>query len=83
MKAGGPAGTNQFLVLVSERERDFAASGIQYDGVFGQFSLPVLAALEAGRASGATSPLLGKALCEATVACPDVLGVAGFRIVEE
>ncbi|MDP2370860.1 serine/threonine protein kinase [Rhodoferax sp.] len=83
MKAGGPAGANQFLVVVSERERDFAASGIQYDGVFGQFSLPVLAALEAGRVSGTPSPLLGKALCEAGAACPDVYGVVGFRIVEE
>lgn len=83
MKAGGPAGTNHFLVMVSERERDFAASGIQVDGVFGQFSLPVLAALEAGRASGAPSPLLGKNLCEANAACPDVFGVAGFKIVEE
>ncbi len=83
MKSGGPAGTNQFLVMVSERERDFAASGIQYDSVFGQFSLPVLAALEAGRASGAASPLLGKNLCEANAACPDVFGVAGFKIVEE
>ena len=83
MKSGGPAGTNQFLVMVSERERDFAASGIQYDSVFGQFSLPVLAALEAGRASGAPSPLLGKTLCEANAACPDVFGVAGFKIVEE
>jgi serine/threonine protein kinase len=83
MKAGGPAGTDQFLVLVSERERDFAASGIQYDGVFGQFSLPVLAALDAARAGGGPSPLLGKAVCEPNVACGDVHGVAGFRIVEE
>ncbi len=83
MKAGGPAGINQFLVMVSERERDFAASGIQYDGVFGQFSLPVLAALEAGRTTGTPSPLLGKSVCEANAACPDVFGVAGFRIVEE
>ena len=83
MKAGGPAGTNQFVVLVSERERDFAATGIQYDGVFGQFSLPVLAALEAGRASTAPPPLLGKNVCEPNATCPDVIGVAGFKIVEE
>jgi hypothetical protein len=83
MKAGGPAGTDQFLVLVSERERDFAASGIQYDGVFGQFSLPVLAALDAARAGGGPSPLLGKAVCEPNVTCADVHGVAGFKIVEE
>jgi hypothetical protein len=83
MKAGGPAGTNQFVVVVSERERDFAATGIQYDGVFGQFSLPVLAALEAGRASTAPPPLLGKNVCEPNATCADVIGVAGFKIVEE
>ena len=42
-----------------------------------------LAAWYDGRASGAASPLLGKKLCEANAACPDVFGVAGFKIVEE
>ncbi len=52
MDAGGPAGTNQFAVLVSEHERDFSASGVQNDGVFPQFPLPVLAALESTRGTG-------------------------------
>jgi len=82
MDAGGPAGTNQFAVLVSERERDFSASGVQNDGVFPQFPLPVLAALEATRGAG-PSPLLGKPVCAPNTPCNDVYGVANFKIVEK
>ncbi|RZL96401.1 MAG: DUF4384 domain-containing protein [Variovorax sp.] len=81
MDAGGPAGVNQFAVLVSEHERDFSASGIQNDGVFPQFPLPVLAALEAARGNG-SPPLLGKPQCAPNVPCNDVYGVASFNITE-
>ncbi|CAN7200676.1 protein kinase domain-containing protein [Variovorax paradoxus] len=82
MDAGGPAGTNQFAVLVSEHERDFGGSGVQNDGVFPQFPLPVLAALEASRGTG-PSPLLGKPVCAPNTPCNDVYGVANFKIVEK
>jgi len=83
MDAGGPAGTDQFAVLVSEHERDFSAAGVQNDGVFPVFPLPVLAALEATRGNG-PSPLLGKPVCPAGGApCNDVYGVANFKIVEK
>ncbi|AGU47726.1 putative protein kinase [Variovorax paradoxus B4] len=82
MDAGGPAGTNQFAVLVSQHERDFSASGVQNDGVFPQFPLPVLAALEASRGTG-PSPLLGKPVCAPNTPCNDVYGVANFKIVEK
>ncbi|RIX72368.1 DUF4384 domain-containing protein, partial [Acidovorax cavernicola] len=83
MDAGGPAGTNQFAVLVSEHERDFSASGVQNEGVFPQFPLPVLSALEATRGTG-PSPLLGKPVCPGGAAsCNDVYGVANFKIVEK
>jgi len=82
MDAGGPAGTNQFAVLVSEHERDFSASGVRNDGVFPQFPLPVLAALEATRGAG-PSPLLGKPACAPNAPCNDVYGVANFKIVEK
>ncbi|KLN52294.1 serine/threonine-protein kinase [Variovorax paradoxus] len=82
MDAGGPAGTNQFAVLVSQHERDFSASGVQNDGVFPQFPLPVLAALEASRGAG-PSPLLGKPVCAPSTPCNDVYGVANFKIVEK
>jgi serine/threonine protein kinase len=82
MDAGGPAGTNQFAVLVSEHERDFSASGVKNDGVFPQFPLPVLAALEATRGTG-PSPLLGQPVCAPNTPCNDVYGVANFKIVEK
>ncbi|MET3497951.1 serine/threonine-protein kinase [Variovorax boronicumulans] len=82
MDAGGPAGTNQFAVLVSEHERDFGASGVQNDGVFPQFPIPVLSALEATRGTGPT-PLLGKPVCVPATPCNDVYGVANFKIVEK
>jgi len=83
MDAGGPAGTNQFAVLVSQHERDFSASGVQNDGVFPQFPLPVLAALEASRGAAGPSPLLGKPVCAPNTPCNDVYGVANFKIVEK
>ena len=84
MNAGGPAGNNRFVVLVSQHERDFSASGAQNDGVFPQFALPLLAALEATRGSGPT-PLLGKPVCPANTPspCNDVYGVGNFTIVEK
>ncbi|MGJ7614509.1 MULTISPECIES: protein kinase domain-containing protein [unclassified Variovorax] len=85
MDAGGPAGTDQFAVLVSEHERDFSAAGVRNDGVFPVFPLPVLAALEAARGTG-PSPLLGKPVCgpgAPGAPCNDVYGVANFKIVEK
>ncbi|MBB3640001.1 hypothetical protein FHY06_003127 [Variovorax sp. BK613] len=82
MDAGGPAGTDQFAVLVSEHERDFSAAGVQNDGVFPVFPLPVLAALEATRGTG-PSPLLGKPVCAPNTPCNDVYGVGNFKIVEK
>jgi serine/threonine protein kinase len=82
MDAGGPAGADEFVVLVSERERDFKASGIQYDGIFGQFSMNILSALEAARGNG-PSPLLGVPICESVSPCPDNYGATNFKIVEK
>jgi serine/threonine protein kinase len=82
MNAGGPAGVNQFAVLVSAQERDFSGSGIQSEGVFPQFPLPVLAALEATRGSG-PPPLLGKPVCAPGAPCNDAYGTAFFKITEK
>ncbi len=82
MNAGGPAGTNHFVVVVSEHERDFASAGIQTEGVFPQFPLSVLRSLEATRREGAVSPLLGKPKCAEKPECQNVFGVAAFEIVE-
>ncbi|MDA7418754.1 serine/threonine-protein kinase [Xenophilus arseniciresistens] len=81
MNAGGPPGTNHFAVVVSQHERDFSEAGMQTDGVFPQFPLPVLSALEAA-SPGKPTPLLGKPQCPPGQACTDAFGVAGFKIVE-
>ncbi len=82
MDSGGPPGVNEFAVLVSEHERDFASTGMQSEGVFPQFPLPALAALEAARGTG-PAPLLGRPLCQPNTPCQDVYGVGLFRIVEK
>ncbi len=82
MNADGPAGTDEFVVLVSEHERDLKTSGIQYEGVFGQFSLKILEALEAARGTG-PSPLLGQPICPGGTPCADNYGAASFKIVEK
>jgi serine/threonine protein kinase len=82
MEAGGPAGTDEFVVIVSDRERDLKATGIQYDGVFGQFPTKILAALEAGR-TGGLPVLLGTPLCEGTAPCVDQYGAVSFKITEK
>ena len=82
MDAGGPAGTDEFVVLVSEHERDLKASGIQYEGVFGQFPTKILEALESARGNG-SPPLLGVPVCPGGAPCPDNYGAASFKIVEK
>ena len=82
MDAGGPPGTDEFVVLVSEHERDLKASGIQYEGVFGQFPTKILEALESARGSG-SPPLLGLPVCPSGAPCTDNYGAASFKIVEK
>ena len=82
MDAGGPPGTDEFVVLVSEHERNLKTSGIQYDGVFGQFPTKILEALELARGNG-TSPLLGVPVCPGGGSCTDNYGAASFKIVEK
>ena len=82
MDAGGPPGTDEFVVLVSEHERDLKASGIQYEGVFGQFPTKILEALESARGNG-PPPLLGLPVCPSGAPCTDNYGAASFKIVEK
>jgi len=82
MDSGGPPGNNEFAVLVSEHERDFGNTGMQSEGVFPQFPLPALAALESARGTG-SAPLLGRPQCPPNAPCQDVYGVGLFRIVEK
>ena len=82
MDAGGPPGTDEFVVLVSEHERNLKASGIQYEGVFGQFPTKILEALESARGNG-PPPLLGLPVCPSGAPCTDNYGAASFKIVEK
>ena len=82
MEAGGPPGTNEYVAMVSAHERDFRKAGMQQDGVFGQFQLPILGALEAAQPQG-PSPLRGEPQCEAAAPCADAYGAVLFKIVEK
>lgn len=50
--SGGPPETDEFVVLITEHERDLEASGMQYEGVFGQFPIKILEAPEPARRNG-------------------------------
>jgi serine/threonine protein kinase len=85
MDAGGPAGDNKFVALVSDHEIDLTESGVRVDGVFAQFPTNVLAALEASRSTGA-SPLLGKPICEGIPVggtCVHSYSANSFKITEK
>ena len=84
LTAGGPAGSDQFAVVVSESERDFAGTGIQTDGqIFGVFPANVLESLERTRAGNGPHSLLGKVVCASGATCSEAYGASGFTIVEE
>ena len=82
MEAGGPPGTNEFVAMVSAHARDFRQAGLQQDGVFGQFPLPILGALEAAQPQG-PSPLRGEPQCDAAAPCDDAYGAVLFKIIEK
>jgi serine/threonine protein kinase len=80
MRATGPAGTDRFVVIVSERPRDFAGLGMQKVDVFGRF--PEQAARVSS--SGRGSPFAGKPVCPGgpAIDCGDAYGAAEFAIEE-
>ena len=82
MTAGGPAGFDKFVAIVSESPRDFSAVGMKATDVFGSFPLT---APQAVIASGAAIPLhAGQAICadHAAASCPQAYGAALFSIEE-
>lgn len=81
MTAGGPAGTNDFIALVSERPRDFRQVGLTKVGPFAEFSLDRLAALFRSN-PGNTPVLAGTPICAAGQACSAAYGAARFAIEE-
>ncbi len=80
MTAGGPAGTNQFVAMVSEAPRDFSNAGLATAGAFAEFSKEkVLSLLGAG---GSDAVLAGAPKCAAGASCSKAYGAAAFSIVE-
>jgi hypothetical protein len=82
MTADGPAGRDEFLVIVSKHPRDFSAGGMLAAPPFAQFSPErALAALK--RAPGGRSPLSGAAVCVEKATCNESYGAATLSIQEE
>ena len=81
MVAGGPAGTNHFVAIVSEQPRDFSAAGLKKVDPFAEF--PLETAAEVARSQPAEpSPFAGKPVCAAGATCSDAYGAATFTIEE-
>lgn len=82
MTAGGPAGTNHFIAVVSEHPRDFSASGLVEVDPFAEFPLELAAQIAIGSGDG-QSPFVGAPVCpQAPDACSPAYGAATFAIVE-
>jgi serine/threonine protein kinase len=83
MGAEGPAGTDQFVVMVSDSPRDFQGAGLKDRNPFAEFPLTEAARLQ--RAHGGPVPVFaGKASCHGTRtdACSASFGAAVFSIEE-
>jgi len=71
LQAGGPAGTDTMIAIVSANPRDFASTGMKYSDRFLQTTRA--AAADAARREPSGKPFfLGKPLCRE--ACDDVYG---------
>jgi hypothetical protein len=82
MVAAGPPGTNHIVAVVSDRPRDFSATGLQRLDLFAEFPLA-----QAERTwfahRGESSPFLGAPVCpQGASGCPDSYGAAIFTIDE-
>jgi hypothetical protein len=83
MGAEGPAGTDQFVVMVSDSPRDFQDAGLKDRNPFAEFPLTEAARLQ--RVHGGPVPVFaGKASCPGTRtdACSASFGAAVFSIEE-
>jgi len=80
IEAGGPAGTDHFVVMVSEAPRDFQAAGLAEGNPFAAF--PVARAAELLRAHTGAAPLFAGVPACAAAPCPQAYGAASFAIDE-
>lgn len=80
IEAGGPAGTDHFVVMVSEAPRDFQAAGLVEGDPFASF--PVARAAQLLREHRGATPLFAGTPACAAAPCPDAYGAASFTIDE-
>ena len=80
MTAGGPAGTNHFVAIISENPRDFSAAGLIAVDPFGEFSAEVSARM--ADSSTSPSPFAGTPVCSLPENCSAAYGAATFSIQE-
>lgn len=81
LPAHGPAGTNQFVAIVSDEPHDFTDLGTQPEDVFQRFPLEVGARLFRDYA-GETPLYAGQVRCARPGACSQSYGAAIFSIEE-
>jgi serine/threonine protein kinase len=82
MDTAGPAGTDHFLVIVSEHPRDFVQAGMKMDGGFGEYPVGDAALALLRQHPTGPSPFAGRPQCPQGDACPDVYGAAMFSSEE-
>jgi hypothetical protein len=78
--ASGPAGTDHFVVIVSDTPRDFRGAGLVKGKPFGNFPVAQAAQLQRGH-RGAGALFAGVPSCE-DAPCPETYGAASFVIDE-
>lgn len=79
--AQGPAGLDQFVVMVSDSPRDFKAAGWQAGDPIGEFSLDI-ARRAFGTQSVGSALFAGEVVCAANARCSGSYGAASFAIEE-
>jgi hypothetical protein len=79
-EAGGPPGTDHFLVMVADTPRDFSATGLMEGEFFSEF--PIARAAQLQRAYAGTTPLFAGVPSCARAPCPASYGAASFNIEE-
>jgi len=78
--AGGPAGTDHFVVMVSDTPRDLGAAGLVSGELFGDFPIDQAARLQ--RAYTGSTPLFAGVPNCSRPPCPATYGAAAFTIEE-
>ncbi|MGB0127135.1 MAG: protein kinase, partial [Rhodocyclaceae bacterium] len=82
MVAGGPAGTDHFVAIVSENPRDFTAAGLRKVDPFAEFPLATATRI-AQEHGGEGSPFAGTPVCAKGVTnCSGAYGATTFSIEE-